>query len=258
MSYIKLWIGLIGVALLAGCQSNPYKEWSGLDRSVIQSQGLPLLSLKNEMPPGSALHIYIEGDGQPWVGERIAADPGPFKLISLSLMQQDPNPSIYLGRPCYFQDLIGDKNCHPSLWTRARYSQQVVDVMVAALLSRPELADYDEWVLIGHSGGGTLAYLMAQQLPKVKQVIAISSNLNVGAWVDHHDYAPLDHSLDPTKIDSPKPLQLFYLAGGKDKNVPLKVNQTFLDQVNATIILREEYDHNCCWKKEWRKILDQI
>lgn len=258
MSYIKLWMGLVGAALLAGCQSNPYEQWLGLDQAVIQSQGFSLLSLKTQMRSGSLLHIYIEGDGQPWVGEKIAADPGPFKLISLSLMRRDSMPSIYLGRPCYFQDLIGDKNCHPSLWTRARYSQQVVDVMVNALLSQPQLAAYDEWVLIGHSGGGALAYLMAQQLPKVNKVITISSNLDVSAWVDHHQYAPLDRSLDPAKIDSPKPLKLFYLAGGKDKNVPLELNQTFLNNVNATIILREEYDHNCCWEKEWQKILDQI
>jgi hypothetical protein len=257
MTYLKLWMGLVGVVLLAGCQSNPYESWTGLDQAVIQSHGFSLLSLTNEMGAGSVLHVYIEGDGQPWVGGKIAADPGPYKLTSLSLMQQDSNPSIYLGRPCYFQHVTGlQKNCHPALWTRARYSQQVVDLMVNALVFHPELASYDEWVLIGHSGGGTLAYLMAQQLPKVDKVIAISSNLDVNAWVEYHQYAPLDQSLDPAKLQSKKRLELVYLAGGKDKNVPLELNRTFLNKVNAQIILRDEYDHKCCWEKEWRKILD--
>ncbi len=238
---------------LSGCQS----AFNGLQTQSIQSQGISLLTIDN-LRPSNRLHIYIEGDGKPWLGpQTIASDPGPNRLIALSLMQHDV-ATLYLGRPCYFQSYVKAQNCHPSLWTRARYSQQVVDVMVNALLAQTNLDAYDEWVLIGHSGGGALAYLMAQQLPKVNKVIAISSNLDVSAWVAHHQYAPLDQSLDPAKIDSPKPLALFYLAGGKDKNVPLELNQTFLNKVNAKIILREEYDHNCCWEKEWQKILDQI
>ncbi|MBK8188005.1 MAG: alpha/beta hydrolase [Cellvibrio sp.] len=244
---------LVALLLLA-CQhsSLPLKSHS------IQSQGYRLWQL-SDLKETHVLHIYLEGDGQPWLGNGvIALDPGPRGLVSLPLMKQDLSARLYLGRPCYFQSYVKAQNCHPSLWTRARYSQQVVDVMVNALLAQTNLDAYDEWVLIGHSGGGALAYLMAQQLPKVNKVIAISSNLDVSAWVAHHQYAPLDQSLDPAKIDSPKPLALFYLAGGKDKNVPLELNQTFLNKVNAKIILREEYDHNCCWEKEWQKILDQI
>lgn len=250
-----IWLGAALVwAVLSGCQN----AFNGLQAQSIQSQGFSLLATGN-LHPSNGLHIYIEGDGKPWLGpQTIAADPGPNGLIALSLMQQDDSATLYLGRPCYFQAKVGNQGCHPALWTRARYSQQVVDVMTNALLTQTDLAKYEEWVLIGHSGGGTLAYLMAQQLPKVNKVIAISSNLHVNAWVDYHQYAPLDQSLDPANIDSPKPLKLFYLAGGKDKNVPLELNQTFLNKVDATIILRDEYDHNCCWKKEWRKILDQI
>ena len=247
-----------------GCQFNPYANLSGLDQQSIQSEGFTLLALQNQLRPAQnqlrpakVLHIYIEGDGQPWASGKIATNPGPFKLPTLSLLQQDSSPSLYLGRPCYFQDLVGNKNCHPSLWTRARYSQQIVDLMVSALLSRKDLDAYEEWVLVGHSGGGTLAYLMAQQLPKVKKVVAIASNLDVDAWVTYHQYAPLDLSLNPARLHS-KPLQLFYLAGGKDKNVPLKLNQHFLNKVNAEIIFRDEYDHNCCWQKDWSAILEKF
>jgi hypothetical protein len=258
MGYIKLWVGLIGTIFLASCQSNPYGNWPGLDQGFIQSQGFSLLSLK-KLSSAKQLHIYIEGDGHPWLGNNISTNPGPFHLMALSLMQLDRSPSLYLGRPCYFQGLTdSQKSCHPALWTRARYSQQVVDAMVNALASDPELAKYDEWVLIGHSGGGTLAYLMAHQLSKVNKVIAISSNLNVNAWVEYHQYAPLDQSLDPATLRSTKSLELVYLAGGKDKNVPLELNQTFLNKVNAKIIFRDEYGHDCCWKKEWPKILNQI
>jgi hypothetical protein len=167
-----IWM-LAVLVFLSACQYST----KGLQPGLIQSQGYALWSL-SELGKTRALHIYLEGDGKPWLSnETIARNPGPSHLVSLSLMKSDASAKYYLGRPCYFQAKVGNKGCHPALWTRARYSQQVVDVMVNALLTQTDLAKYDEWVLIGHSGGGTLAYLMAQQLPKVNKVIAISSNL---------------------------------------------------------------------------------
>lgn len=225
----------------------------------ISAQGFDLYIQKNNLHLAKKLHIYIEGDGLPWIGNRITFDPGPFDQVALSLMQQDPSPSFYLGRPCYFQSKVGlSDQCEPSLWTRARYSKKIVDILIAALNSQSDLATYDEWILIGHSGGGTLAYLMAQELPKVKTVVTISSNLNVTAWTNHHKYTPLDWSLDPAQLQPKKSLRVFYLSGGKDKNVPIELNKTFLEKINATIISRPGYNHSCCWEKEWKDILQLI
>jgi len=254
MSYNRV---LIGWIFLTGCLSTTDHSVD-LEEGIIQSQGFSLLTF-HHLRPTQVVHVYIEGDGQPWINDQIAADPGPANLVALSLMKKDSSASFYLGRPCYFQLKIKPgPACGPSLWTRARYSRQVVNVLVKALLSQSDLNAYDEWVLVGHSGGGTLAYLMAQQLPKVKKVVAISSNLDVNAWVAYHHYAPLDQSLDPTAIEPAKPLKIFYLAGGKDVNVPLALNQHFLNQINAEIIIREEYDHSCCWDKEWPGLLQKL
>ncbi len=255
----KTWVNYffsgLAVAFLMSCQS---VELVGTE-DKISVQGFDLYARRNNFQPAKKLHIYIEGDGRPWIENRLAVDPGPFDPVALFLMQQDPSPSFYLGRPCYFQSKVGlPDQCNPALWTRARYSKKIVDILIAALNSQSDLATYDEWILIGHSGGGTLAYLMAQELPKVKTVVAISSNLNVTAWTNHHQYTPLDWSLDPAQLQPKKSLRVFYLSGGKDKNVPLELNKTFLEKINATIISQPGYNHSCCWEKEWRKVLQMI
>jgi hypothetical protein len=255
--YFRL-AGVVAV-LVVGCQAKLHKQMDTFEQKILSVGGFELLSLEANFDRKRVLHIYIEGDGQPWINDKIAMDPGPFNLIALSLMKKDSAASLYLGRPCYFQSLTRQQDkCRPSLWSRARYSQQIVDLMVNALLSHPDLAGFEEWVLIGHSGGGTLAYLMAQHLPKVEKVVAVSSNLDVSAWVDYHGYAPLDQSLDPARMLSGKPLQLFYLTGGQDTNVPFQLNQDFLRANNARIIRREKYNHLCCWEQEWSAILQQL
>lgn len=243
------------IGLLPACQTRIDNQLAG-EEDKINVQGFDLYLRKKNLHPAKALHIYIEGDGRPWIGNRIMIDPGPSNLMALFLMQEDTSPSIYLGRPCYFQSKIGlPEKCNAALWTRARYSQQIVDLMVSALNSQKNLDQYAEWVLIGHSGGGTLAYLMAHELPKVKTVVAISSNLDVDAWIKHHQYSPLDWSLDPSQLEPEQSLQVFYLTGGKDTNVPYELNKNFLEKINAKIIFRPDYNHTCCWKKEWPDIL---
>ena len=81
----------------------------------------------------STLHVYLGGDGTPWIGGFIiASDPTPRRPIILKLMAMDEAPSLFLGRPCYHG--YSDRHpCKPDYWTSARYSEDVIDSMVRAL-----------------------------------------------------------------------------------------------------------------------------
>ena len=68
-------------------------EGNGFSHLVIQRSG---------SPPGSRLHVYIEGDGIPWHGNFPSADPTPHNTLALRLASLDPNDIAYVGRPCYF------------------------------------------------------------------------------------------------------------------------------------------------------------
>ena len=110
------------------------------------------------------LVLFIDGDGSPWVdhGRRVAADPTPRVPLGLELAVRTPESVLYLGRPCYL-GLIRD-GCTEKIWTSERYSAAVVASMVAATKAYVVAHNFSRVLIVGYSGGGTLAVLMASQL----------------------------------------------------------------------------------------------
>jgi hypothetical protein len=81
----------------------------------------------------ATLHVYLEGDGMPWVNHQwVASDPTSREPLMLRLMAIDTAPSLYLGRPCY-HGYSSTPPCTPGLWTDARYSENVIAGMAQVL-----------------------------------------------------------------------------------------------------------------------------
>jgi membrane-bound lytic murein transglycosylase len=66
----------------------------------------------------------------------------------------------------------------PLLWTHLRYSPEVVASMVSALRRFLTLHPSRRVVLIGYSGGGTLAWLMAGQVSETAAIVTVAANLD--------------------------------------------------------------------------------
>ena len=194
------------------------------------------------------LHVYIEGDGTPFIrGTQVAGDPTPRKPVALRLMKRDRAFSVYVGRPCYW-GLAASQNCDPSLWTNKRYSAEVVESMRAAIRKQLNEHGAKRLVLIGHSGGGTLAMLLAPHFEETTAVITIAANLDIDAWADLHGYTRLDGSLNPaTQPPLPDRIKQIHLAGGRDRNVP--------PHLIPNAIVYPRFTHSCCWEREWPQIL---
>ena len=220
----------------------------------------PATSLATTLEAGDErvrLHVYIDGDGTPWLGPgRVSSDPTPRNPLVLRLMAVDPNPSLYLGRPCYGHG-ESQSACHPWLWTHGRYSESVVASMVAALREISREMNAAELVLIGYSGGGTLAMLMAPRLESVTVVATLAGNLDVSAWVQHHGYSPLTGSLDPAaEAGLPENIQQWHWLGAEDQTVPPEIVRPMLArQPAAHVSILPRLDHRCCWEEVWRVLL---
>lgn len=204
-----------------------------------------------------SLHVYLDGDGTPWERRRwISKDPTSRNPLILELMAIDQQPSIFLGRPCY-HGYSTTPQCHYRFWTSHRYSQQVVDSMAAAL--KILIKDYGvgQVSLIGYSGGGALALLIAQKVPEVRTVVTLAANLNVDAWSLHHGYKPMQESLNPAdRALSPKVKQI-HIVGAKDNVVPPSVVESYMEKQNiqSTYLIYDNFDHDCCWSEKWDEIL---
>jgi len=203
------------------------------------------------------LHVYLEGDGSPRSAMRYRPpDPTPQGGLVLRLMALDPTPSILLGRPC--QHAVAP--CDAFYWTLGRYSEEVVESLVAALEAEREALGSPGVVLIGYSGGGALAMLMAERVVHTRAVITIAGNLDPARWALHHGYTQLSGSLDPAKRPplDPEILQI-HLVAEEDERVPPALTQhAIARQPGARRRVLAESDHTCCWESAWPALLDEL
>lgn len=175
----------------------------------------------------------------------------------LELMAQDNAPALYLGRPCYFS--TGDDLCSDSRWwTSHRYAKAIVDSLNAVL--DQHVSNYSSATLIGYSGGGTLAYLVAAARSDVESLVTLAANLNVGLWGRMHGYTPLTGSLDPaTAPPLRQGIGQWHFWGDRDTNISAQVITSVL-QLQDGVVLKvlPGVDHSCCWHQEWPAVLRQL
>ena len=206
---------------------------------------------------GEVLHVYIEGDGRPWrTRNRVSLDPTPDNPLMLELMVQDSAPAIYLGRPCYFG--VEDPLCSPIWWTDRRYAGAVV-ASLDRVIGR-YAPNYAGVVLIGHSGGGALAMLLAQRRADVLVVVTLAGNLDTDTWAARHGYTPLTGSLNPA--DQPPlggGIRQLHLVGAQDEVITAEMLEAALiDQPGAELRVVPDADHNCCWRAVWPGVLAEF
>lgn len=259
LSYLCLLVLLI----LSAC-TNPQQQFdalakkSGLFKKIIAGKQFDHVIYFNQTQlQSSTLHVYLEGDGSPWSSvTRVSQDPTPKKPVMLHLMGLDDHPSLFLGRPCY-HGMSAKASCYSELWTSGRYSEIILHSMELVLRQYINQFNYNKLVFIGHSGGGTIAMLLAKRFTETNAVVTIAGNLNPSAWTEYHNYTPLQGSLNPTDT---LPLSIdihqYHLAGLKDTNIPTWIiKKAVKHQTGAEFVVINDFTHNCCWEKIWTEVL---
>lgn len=253
---------LLGAGLALSACATPVDQYErraatlGLEPLRLTGGGFELRAWRADIDQPGPLHVYIEHDGTPWERpDRYAIDPTPRAPLALELMARDTAPRLLLGRPCHFTG--PDPRCHPLLWTHRRYSQPVIDAMVAALRAHLGSQPARRVVLIGYSGGGTIARLMAAELPQVSRVITLAANLDIDLWADLNGYTRLDGSLNPaTQPRLGHGVAEHHHAGARDTRVPPAVLRAYAQRhPHARVTEIAGFDHVCCWVEQWPELL---
>lgn len=203
--------------------------------------------------------VYVEGDGAAWRSRhRPPRDPTPDYPLALALAVRDGAARVlYLARPCQFRPATELAACDGRWWTTARYAETVVaavDQAIDRLLAGG--GGPAPLVLVGHSGGGTLAALLAARRTDVAGLVTLAANLDTRAWTTMHEVSPLVDSLAPTDFaPALRALPQVHFAGGRDRIVPPSVAQSYLEALGrpagARLQVVAGFDHRCCWEREW-------
>lgn len=208
--------------------------------------------------PEERLHVYLGGDGTPWLAGRPAIDPTPRNPLLLRLLAMDPAPAIYLGRPCYHGH-AGDRPCAPWLWTTGRYSEEVVASLARVVRRLVQDGRHSKIAWFGYSGGGTLAVLLAPRFRETDAVVTIAANLDTAAWAAYAWGGDLSGSLNPATL-APLPAHIWqrHYAGGADRIVPPRLTAPAASRLGAELVVVEDYDHACCWEQLWPGIIRDV
>jgi len=265
---------LISLLLVAGCVSTPTHEERLQNANSLARQAgwhgitLPTSPLKlhaflpAEIQPTDLLSIYIEGDGLAWLSRRrISSNPTPLKPIALQMALQDQGVAAYLARPCQY--VTGNTVCAPALWTSERFSNQVITASNASINELKQRFHAKRLRLIGYSGGGAVAALLAARRNDVDQLITVAGNLDHTSWTLHHGVSPLSGSLNPA--DEWQALQSIpqtHFVGADDNIIGRHVAESyrahFPPDRQPEIRVISGADHHCCWNEQWPELLGSV
>lgn len=210
----------------------------------------------------STLTVYLEGDGLAWITRsRPSTDPTPIQPIGLRLALADPDPqSVYLARPCQY---VMGSECRPEYWLEKRFSPEIIEATGAALDALKVRYNAATLLLVGYSGGGAVATLLAAERDDVKALVTVAGNLDHEFWTRLHQISPLSGSLNPSDsaaalVHTPQ----WHFVGASDAIVPPEVANAYVRQLPdttlANLITKPAYDHRCCWEGSWPALISPI
>ncbi len=273
---LKPLLPLLGMAflsqLLAGCASvPPPAERRAQADALAETHGwqpldLPAgqFSLRVYLPariaPDAELTLYIEGDGFAWVtANRPSLDPTPRTPVALQLALAQPGGNAaYLGRPCQYVG-VETAGCDRRYWTGARFAPELVAAMDVAVDRVKARFGAERLVLVGYSGGGAVATLLAARRSDVTLLVTVAGNLDHRAWTRLHRLSPLSASLNPADWRSSLGgVRQWHLAGAEDRVIPPQISRDFVaglpGQSRAQVRVMPGYDHHCCWAQDWAEL----
>lgn len=265
-----------GLAALSACVStSPEARLHAVLQRVEQAGWLPMplltphFTLMAFVPPttqpSAVLRVYIEGDGFAWVDPHTPSfDPTPSRALALSLAMQDPAPAVaYLGRPCQYVRGLGREGCdNNQWWTSHRFAPEVMRSTHAALDNLKQRYRATKLELVGYSGGGTVAAIVAAHRDDVQRLVTVAGNLDPVFWTQLKHFSPLVKPGNPADMSAQLAhLPQLHLVGQDDKVVPLAVSQRYVQRFEPAarppVKVIPSFDHQCCWEQAWPSLLQE-
>jgi len=223
--------------------------WVDDDSKTIK--GLVNISFKNNVL------VIIEGDGNAWINRYTpSSDPTPKRPLNFIEPSSLPPSWIYLGRPCQFNKDTDENICNSLLWTMDRFAEPTIQLyndFLDSIKSQYGLSSFD---LLGYSGGGTIAAILASQRSDVRTLTTLAGNLDVTLFNEHHKVSAMPSAINPKDlVEQLEKVPQRHVIGLEDDIVPVKIiesyRKSFVKDDCIKVETVETLEHNRGWKDYW-------
>ena len=250
---------------LTGCSTPPREatlhlaQYSGFTEVSFPTEHFTLYGQFRPSDHGEreTLRVYIEGDGHAWsTRTRPSGAPTPRDPVGLRLAMADPShdPLLYLARPCQFVTGSDLRNCSTKYWTSARLAPEIIDSLNEAINKAKATCGAEKIILVGFSGGGGVAALLAARRVDVIFLGTVAGNLDTDAWAKLHGISPLAESLNPIAVaPSLQNIPQLHLSSADDTIMPPEISERFCRAAQRPRSCRvvKDVQHGGEWQAAW-------
>jgi Serine hydrolase (FSH1) len=259
---------LLLISLTSGCatldrdaHADALAAPAGLHRELIDTGSFVLTTFSRISKPDQPLDLYIEGDGLSWISRsEPSLDPTPREATGLALAAADSAANVvYLARPCQFTPMVMNPRCAVPFWTGKRFAPEVVAAMNEAVDRFAERVPHQRINLVGYSGGGALAVLIAARRTDVASIRTVAGNLDDEFVNRLHHVSTMPESENPIDFAARvATIPQIHFSGADDKVVPPVTAQRFVEAVAqdcAQARTVPHMGHDSAWSRLWPVLL---
>lgn len=244
-----------------GAHAEALAQPAGLKREQVTGGDFVLTAFARITRSDRPLDVYIEGDGLAWISRsEPSLDPTPRVATGLALAAADPSANVvYLARPCQFTPMELNPRCGIPYWTGKRFAPEVVVSLDDAVNHFAAQVPGRPINLIGYSGGGALAVLIAARRTDVASIRTVAGNLDDEFVNRLHHVSAMPQSENP--IDAAgrvAAIPQIHFSGDSDTVVPPAVAQRFVRATGGRCAQARTVSgasHDGDWSRLWPALL---
>jgi hypothetical protein len=236
----------------------------GLKRMIVKADPFVLTTFARIRDPGQPVTIYIEGDGLAWLSRsEVSLDPTPREAMGLALAAADPAPNVvYLARPGQFTARAKNPTCGIPYWTGKRFAPEVIAAMGQAVDQVAAQVPGQKINLVGYSGGGAVAVLVAAGRKDIGSIRTVAGNLDHAEVNRLAKVSPLSGSLNAIEF-SPQVAKIpqIHFSGAADTVVPPAIAERFRQVAGSSCVTVRTVPgatHETGWRERWRELLRDV
>lgn len=257
------------ILLATGCVANrtttaqDIAKQGHLSEQIIETPEFNFLTWQRINAPSQPLTIYIEGDGLAWISRyQPSADPTPKNPVALRLAALDPGSNVvYIARPCQYIGVGSNPACQVPYWTNRRFSAEVINAMSTAIDKIKQSTSATKIQLVGYSGGGAVAALLAAQRKDILSLRTVAGYLDIEYVNQLHHVSPMPDSLNPiNKANKLALIPQIHFSGAHDTLITPEVALRFIRHTGnscARVVLVPGMTHQGPWETQWLHLLKQ-